>query len=1510
MLERRELLSIWTVNTTADTGTGSGANHTGDLRYCITQANSDTTVPTIGFAISGSGLQTIKLGSALPQITQPVTIDGASQTGYRGTPLIEIDGSNLADTDAVLSIAAGSATIKALAIDGCPGTGILLTGAAGGLVQGCYIGTPDGTTAKGNGTGIVVYSSSNVTIGGTAAGQGNVISGNAIDGVHDMGTSDLIMGNLIGTNVSGLLTLPNGRSGVFIGGRDNPNNITVGGTANGAGNVIAASAKYGIWVAGALSPGQSIPTGIRIEGNFIGTNSAGASLGNAGDGIMFEGASQNTIGGTAAGAGNVFANSTESSQGGGNGIELAYAANQNTILSNSICNNAGLGINFGNGPTPNQIWPPGPTGANPNGLQNYPVLISALSTGGNTTIQGKLNAEPSTQFLIQFFASPTANSSGFGEGKTYLGSATVTTDSTSNATFSAVFNGVTVPAGSFISATATDPLGNTSEFAKDVPILGVADLGITGRVAASTVYAGDDVTYTFTITNAGPDSASGVQFTDTLPAGLSYQGNFSSVPSGITAAVSGSTVTASVGTMAANATVALSFQAQVQASAVPSITNTGSVTTSSSDPNLSNNSAAVTLSVSPAADLAITGITTTSAPNYVGANLVYTITAANNGLSNATGVTVTDTLPALADVTFVSASTSLSGVTPTITGNVVIADFGDLAAGSTVTLTITVTPTAAAMADLPLDDTASIAGNEHDPNTANNTDSVTTTILASTDLQVGITPSVSPVQAGQNVTYTITATNNGPSNATGVVVTDTIPGDVTLLSAPGGVVNPAGTGKIITFHLATLAEGVPTTFQVTVATTGTTASPTTDSVTITGSQYDANTANNSAILSVPVTAVSDLQVGMSSPTAVYVGNVLTYTITVSNAGPSTEPTAVVTDTLPDTVTATNNGPSPVTGVVVTDTLPPTATDVIFVSTSTGATPDSTGTITFNAVSLASGASVSYVITVQPTLAAVTEPTLVDTANVLGNEFDPNLANNTAQTSTTVSPAVDLAITQFTAAPKTVQIGNDLTYTFVVSNNGPSSATAVTVTSPLGTGVSYVTGSGTATPAGTVSLQGSNVVASLGTLATGASATVTFMVAPSKIGKLTGSASAMANETDTNMSNNSATVSTTVVDRVGTIEFSSAGYAVPDNAGSATLTVSRVDGARGTVTVDYKTAPINATPGLNYTPVSGTLPFPNGVTSETIVIPVLDNPYDNHNELVSVVLSNVQTTETLGKPILGTPSTATLTIQDIDPDFNPLVVNSVQWTGTAQSITQIFVTFSKPLITSTAINPANYALINVGPDGKYGTLDDSAVAMRVAMYQSSSLIVALTPTHPLPANRFFHFWINSATPGGVEDVGDNMLAGNGSTAGTSYTAMLARGTSLNYYTPAGDQVSLKITGGGNIDDLLTGSCQGDKLCVVGEVPHHTILSGSVRKVKGGTGQADLGYTIWGLGNFGDVRVKMSSPLFQITQYPFSPGSVASTAVKPLTAASGPRAKDSPDQTIVAKAMNRPFRVFRR
>ena len=149
---------------------------------------------------------------------------------------------------------------------------------------------------------------------------------------------------------------------------------------------------------------------------------------------------------------------------------------------------------------------------------------------------------------------------------------------------------------------------------------------------------------------------------------------------------------------------------------------------------------------------------------------------------------------------------------------------------------------------------------------------------------------------------------------------------------------------------------------------------------------------------------------------------------------------------------------------------------------------------------------TFTITVKPTLAAVADSPLLDTASITGNEFDPDTSNNTSQAIGHDLPRRGPGDRSFTAAPDPLEIGSTLTYTVIVTNHGPSPATAVTLTSPLGTGAGYVTGSGIASPSGTVGLQGSSVVASLGTLASGASATVTFAVIPGVFGPLTASAS--------------------------------------------------------------------------------------------------------------------------------------------------------------------------------------------------------------------------------------------------------------------------------------------------------------------------------------------------------------------------------------------------------------------
>ncbi len=159
------------------------------------------------------------------------------------------------------------------------------------------------------------------------------------------------------------------------------------------------------------------------------------------------------------------------------------------ISANSIFANGGLGIDLGDdGVTPNN--PAGsPTG--PNLLQPYPVLTSAGLSPTGTVISGTLDARPSTSYTVEFFSNHSADPSGFGQGKTYMGSADVTTDASGHASFS--FTAPPVPLGQFISATATDPQGNTSEFARDVPVIPLPTTTLIGP--SSLVSTGQPVTF-------------------------------------------------------------------------------------------------------------------------------------------------------------------------------------------------------------------------------------------------------------------------------------------------------------------------------------------------------------------------------------------------------------------------------------------------------------------------------------------------------------------------------------------------------------------------------------------------------------------------------------------------------------------------------------------------------------------------------------------------------------------------------------------------------------------------------------------------------------------------------------------------------------------------------------------------------------------------------------------------------------------------------------------------------
>ncbi len=236
----------------------------------------------------------------------------------------------------------------------------------------------------------------------------------------------------------------NGDDGIDIenGASDN----TVGGTSAGQRNVISGNSSDGIDIWGSGTSGN------QVIGNYIGTDATGTvALGNASDGIEIgSNAADSLIGGTAADAGNVIAFNAH------DGVYV-YSGNGNTVIGNLVFSNSGLGIDLGTGGVTANDADDGDTGAN--NLQNFPVITSAELSGTDLTLAGSLNTDGlSTQYRIEFYgnANGSEDASGYGEGSVYLGTTTVTTDGSGDATFSnVVLSGVTLSVGDHVTATAT-----------------------------------------------------------------------------------------------------------------------------------------------------------------------------------------------------------------------------------------------------------------------------------------------------------------------------------------------------------------------------------------------------------------------------------------------------------------------------------------------------------------------------------------------------------------------------------------------------------------------------------------------------------------------------------------------------------------------------------------------------------------------------------------------------------------------------------------------------------------------------------------------------------------------------------------------------------------------------------------------------------------------------------------------------------------------------------------------
>ena len=424
-------------------------------------------------------------GNAGIRLTRTASVNNSIRNNYIGTDPtgtldrgnnaagIEVTAFNVAQGYASQTVIGGTSAELRNVISGNAGPGIALIGAPAkqNVIRGNYIGTnAAGDAAVPNDLfGVLVTlpvgqfgalsgSSTDNVIGGAEAGAGNVISGNKRSGIFLIGTAhrNTIQGNYIGTDATGTADLGNLEDGILLRdaaslGVGGPVGNTIGGKAPAAGNVISGNDGNGVNVSGATTIDNA------IQGNRIGAGATNAPRKNNGHGILLDnGAAGNLVGdddtpGNLAPGGNVIAHN------GGHGVVVVNGT-LNPIRRNSIFLNTRRGIDLGNDSfTVNDF---GDADAGANNLQDCPVVTDVAFGPGIKTIEWTLNSAPGTDFIIDIFSNSEPDPSGFGEGGTYLRSVNVRTNASGNAIFIEAFD----LTDRYVSATATDSDGNTSEF--------------------------------------------------------------------------------------------------------------------------------------------------------------------------------------------------------------------------------------------------------------------------------------------------------------------------------------------------------------------------------------------------------------------------------------------------------------------------------------------------------------------------------------------------------------------------------------------------------------------------------------------------------------------------------------------------------------------------------------------------------------------------------------------------------------------------------------------------------------------------------------------------------------------------------------------------------------------------------------------------------------------------------------------------------------------------------------
>lgn len=643
--------------------------------------------------------------------------------------------------------------------------------------------------------------------------------------------------------------------------------------------------------------------------------------------------------------------------------------------------------------------------------------------------------------------------------------------STLTAVVSVKNTGTYLNTATITSSSVVDPVTSNNTSSATTTPNPVSDLSIAKTVNNATPLVGSNVVFTIIATNNGPSNATGVTVQDLLPNGYTFMSYTSTSGS-----YNSTTGVWNAGSLNNGSTKTLTITAIVNQTGT--YVNNASITGNQTDTNLSNNSASASTSPIIIADLGVVKSVSDTSP-LVGTNITFTINVTNNGPSNSQDVEVNDLLQS--GYTYVSSSATVGIYSPT-SG---VWDIGNLANGNAASITIVAT----VMASGNYSNTATVTQLFTDPNPSNNTSTVTTNPVPSSDLIVTKTVSNQTPFMGQNVTFTIELTNAGPSTATSIIVADALPSGYTYISHTAS----AGSYNQSQWTLSSLASGLSQTLTV-VALVNPTGNYS-NTATAFANEFDPNVSNNTSTSTPSPIPSADLSVvktvDISTPN---VGNVITFTIV-----------------------ATNNGPVNATGVKVNDLLPAGYTYISSTPPS-GTTYNPTSGL-WNIGNLNNGLSTTITMTVQVNA----NGPYTNIANIIGDQFDSNLSNNSSISSPTVGQVADLAVVK-TVNNATAQIGSNVTFTITVNNNGTSNATGVIVQDMIPSGFTYVSHNA---PGGS-SYSNSTGIWNIGNLNTSQFNTLTIIATVNNSGNYTNIATVFGNQSDNNPSNNISSASVTPV----------------------------------------------------------------------------------------------------------------------------------------------------------------------------------------------------------------------------------------------------------------------------------------------------------------------------------------------------------------------------------------------